>query len=364
MNKKISLKPLTILHIGSGEKLLPIFYVLRNNSYIRLKERSLKKLLKRHPEIKSSFYVDSRRLTVLKWEDYKNVLNDDDIWYICKKKFNYKIRGEVLENIKHPDGRFYIPGSSIKGSIRNGIMGYILMNNKNLRNKVEEKILNLLKIIKKNLNDATKILESSFRVGNFKDAKNDFLKFLKISDTNFTDKVAILALSVFVSNKDSFYQKNFNIFFEAILKNAEFESEVKFDEEGLKLFESKQGRFDNNLPRSLEDIFKMVDEFYRFVISKELEYIKNIKEKKEFFQKLTNKIEKIKAEKGYIMHIGYGGGLNAMSVFSVLSDNVKREFAKVITKHPGTIPPISRRYLIDEEEKPISPIGWIKVELR
>lgn len=66
-------------------------------------------------------------------------------------------------------------------------------------------------------------------------------------------------------------------------------------------------------------------------------------------------------KKYVLIHVGYGGGLMANSLFILLDEETRKQVRNIIKDHKDDEAPLTRRYLVQSENnsyRVISPIGW------
>lgn len=132
------LTPLTPIHIGSGNELTPYNYVIKNDKFYRISlERVIPQLSEKEKEeliriLETNNFIKIRsfiqKVYMPKYGYYYSCSVDEDviIKYESKiagsKKSNEENKLSVEEFIGNHIGK-YIPGSSIKGAIRNAYLG-------------------------------------------------------------------------------------------------------------------------------------------------------------------------------------------------------------------------------------------------
>jgi len=366
---KVVLQTLTPLHIGSGEKYPPCnLVVLKSgegkNHAVRLKTRKFLEIFAKHKELEDSLSTPLNR----------SIAGDltDGIFYEVSLYSDFKTRRrvpEILELIHHPDGTVYIPGSSLKGAIRLALTWHVLKNNKRY---LEE----FRKSVEKDIGDERNRSRSFHRTGRFldelfrfehRDINSDYFRFLRISDSEKVEtQVVVHDVGVFyMARQNNMPRTTFPVEFVPI--NRKFEFDVTFAEDSYRYFlEETRKRYRVNLPESLEDILKIVDEFYTEVFrfekdrfEKAGQNFKNMDTEK--IEKRFEQIEKAKKKNTFLIHVGYGGGLMANSLFILLDEETRKKARNIIKDHGNDEAPLTRRYLVQEEGgryKIISPIGW------
>lgn len=356
MKQKISvkLKSVTPVFIGSGEKYAACQIVKINSSYYKLRDMSFFRLLHNYPKLREADSL--KKITNETVRNIEREINKKDLFYEIK---NYagQINEEILQIIKHPSGSLYIPGSSIKGAIRTAIQYHIMKNNRSYFSKI---VSDALKEVQKDpkrkwsiMNDVTKKIDNHLRL-NSNEIHTDFAKFLTVRDTNLlTEPVCLVKIGIFkVMSKKLIFDKTKGTFLaEMIPPSIEFETEIIFDADQMEFVQSKLSKKYSGVPKSIKEILDCVREMYNDVIKDELNDLNPENSKYgELLKKLGEQKDKI--------HIGYGGGLKACSLFILLDEQLRKQVRNLIKNHGNDIAPLSRRVLLNKENQPMSPFGW------
>lgn len=195
----------------------------------------------------------------------------------------------------------------------------------------------------------------------------DYFRFLRISDSQtLKTQVVVHDVGIFYVARPNSHPKTFSLEFVPI--NRDFVFDVRFVKEEYDYFLTHvRKHYRVELPKSIEEIFSIVNEFYSEVFKFERERFEKAKENfkgldtskiEERFQK----IEKVLQNKKYVLiHVGYGGGLMANSLFILLDEETRKQVRNIIKDHKDDEAPLTRRYLVQSENnsyRVISPIGW------
>jgi CRISPR-associated protein Csm5 len=245
---KAKLKVVTPLHIGSGERYSALEYLYENGI---LKKYSIEKVIQVAEEEgilniladyfkreTSSGKPHSLREICDKEQDFKEV--------ILKLKPEYKIHAEIgeegkeIEEFIKSNGKIYIPGSEIKGSLRRALLFYVLMEDEKFLDKLIEKLKRAKgrKRIEKVAEEIENVVFRGERDNKpIRDAKEDVLKFLRVSDTNLItpskENLKVKEIGVFYTNSG----KRRNSFFsEVVLAGTEFKFDINVSLKALKKF--------------------------------------------------------------------------------------------------------------------------------
>ena len=367
---KVTLKTLTPLHIGSGEKYPPCNLVVlkeedNKKTAVRLNTRKFLEVLRKRPQITKEL---SKTLTL---KEVENV--EDGVFYEVSLYSDFssgKRNPEIPEVVHHPDGSVYIPGSSLKGAVKLALTWHVLRNNRNLleefRKRVQEDIKNHKKNHKRTFYGTNEFLNGLFRFDP-RGINTDYFRFLRISDSQtLKTQVVVHDVGIFYVARPNTHPRTFSLEFVPI--NRDFVFDVRFVKEEYDYFLTHvRKHYRVELPKSIEEIFSIVNEFYSEVFKFEKERFEKAKENfkgldtskiEERFQK----IEKVLQSKKYVLiHVGYGGGLMANSLFILLDEETRKQVRNIIKNHGKDEAPLTRRYLVQSENnsyRVISPIGW------
>jgi CRISPR-associated protein Csm5 len=367
---KVTLKTLTPLHIGSGEKYPPCNLVVlkeedNKKTAVRLNTRKFLEVLRKRPQITKEL---SKTLTL---KEVENV--EDGVFYEVSLYSDFssgKRNPEIPEVVHHPDGSVYIPGSSLKGAVKLALTWHVLRNNRNLleefRKRVQEDIKNHKKNHKRTFYGTNEFLNGLFRFDP-RGINTDYFRFLRISDSQtLKTQVVVHDVGIFYVARPNTHPRTFSLEFVPI--NRDFVFDVRFVKEEYDYFLTHvRKHYRVELPKSIEEIFSIVNEFYSEVFKFERERFEKAKENfkgldtskiEERFQK----IEKVLQSKKYVLiHVGYGGGLMANSLFILLDEETRKQVRNIIKDHKDDEAPLTRRYLVQSENnsyRVISPIGW------
>ena len=251
---KIKLKTLTPVHIGTGKKLSELeFY---NNHRI-----NFDKLFELLAEEKQQEFFD--------WIDQNPQINVNDI----QRKFNLKpsdiikkcglyslpssFQRDLNEGVKDSSNKLFIPGSSLKGSLRTALIYKVLASSsdKTFLSKFLDvlfkesnnlqgysgKIKNFIKSADNSLEENVFICGVQKEKNGqsetvYNDQKYDLLKLITVSDSESVETNThgeISELQVYALNKSAPH-RSFKIFTESISANAEMEFNISIDIEFLK----------------------------------------------------------------------------------------------------------------------------------
>ncbi len=262
---KAVLKTVTPLHIGNGVKYSSFEYLfeegkLKRFSFDNLIEKAekmgvLTSFLNYFKSLKNAVSLYSLSKMCSSNPYVKRVVEETEPQYILKAELK-KGNEEIEEFIKSCEG-VYIPGSEIKGSIRRALIIKALTEDEELYQQLKERLEEILKeknerSLKKKLGNVESWLESKIFRGGRKNAQDDILKFLKVSDSeplSPQDVLEVKEIGVF------YVPKKRTFFSEVVMPQNSFIFEINVDLERLKIYLENFG-----CHSSLTEIFSLSSE--------------------------------------------------------------------------------------------------------
>lgn len=251
---KVKIKTLTPIHIGTGKKLGTLEFF---NNY-RIDYDKLFEMIAEEKQEHFFQWIDQNPHISIQEIKNKFVLNQQDIINKCSiYRFSGSFQRDLNEGIKDSSYNLYIPGSSLKGSLRTALMYKVLSLSSHyqlLNNHLDFLIQqannfkgnsNRIKSLLKTADD--KLEEIVFNCGVLKqsngqtkavydDQKYDLLKLVKISDSTSAstyENGEITELQVYALKKIPPH-KTFKTYTESIKDNVEIEFDISIDIEFLK----------------------------------------------------------------------------------------------------------------------------------
>ncbi|MGQ9820190.1 MAG: type III-A CRISPR-associated RAMP protein Csm5 [Candidatus Kapaibacteriales bacterium] len=251
---KIRIKTLTPVHIGTGKKLSSLEFL--NNHRINFDK--LFDLLAEEKQDEFFAWIDQNpNLKINDIQKNFSLKSKDIIDKCALYSLPGTIQRDLNEGIKDSSYKLFIPGSSLKGSIRTALMYKVLVSNYDktfLANFFDDlikksrsfqgqsnKIKNFIKSADDKLEQEVflcgvkKIINSKEVITN-DDQKYDLLKLLTVSDSESVEtntQGEISELQVYALNKSAPH-KSFKTFTESITSNVELEFDISIDIEFLK----------------------------------------------------------------------------------------------------------------------------------
>lgn len=202
---------------------------------------------------------------------------------------------------------------------------------------------------------------------------SDYMRAFRFFDSESINiKPKIVEMRLFKLNSDrngSNYLLNLDDRAKGFIETLDEQVEVKFtvsiDFEIIDRLEEEFEKFNPSLPRSLKELIEIADKFYRKVVEEEIKFLENY-DRRALASKVVAFYNKLLKNPKKIIHLGYGGGSNAMSLFLLLRDDLRKRIRNIIKDHRNMPAPLSRRYVVLEEYnsiKALAPFGWCEVEI-
>ncbi|QEF94777.1 type III-A CRISPR-associated RAMP protein Csm5 [Methanothermobacter sp. KEPCO-1] len=353
---KCTLKVITPVHIGNGLKYGPQeFYTGKGKSgkrkldiftrvdttklYSKLDEKTREKFL--HNLTTPEFNLDG----FFKGFPAAKKAGKESVRYkgILKTKTG-QIK-EVNEHIKTSD-KLYIPGSSIKGSIRTAILYH------HIRNSDLERISDAIN--RRRYSDLKSIINGFFSAESRDAAKKSVMRFLQVTDTSTVKTPYLHEMKVLNAGRGSFGYKNFPLHLEFIPRK-ELEFEIRSTYTGIY---DDIGLGDRKKLADPETVIESLYDFSRDYIEHEIEFAS--KYSIDFLEKLYRKLRKINSPKTPLMRIGYGSGFLATTIalrFKEEDPSTYDSIRKLAGRRTYSYEFPKTRKLINGKIPP----GWVKV---
>lgn len=269
---------------------------------------------------------------------YEKIMDNGEV-----KKFKSKIEstndiGLIKENLK-TNAKSFIPGSSIKGAVRNALL-YSELDLKRVRNQQVSKIIN----------DKEKSM-------------NRVMNFVQFSDSfNTINEPTIYGVESIGTTKNTFS------FFETIDKNNSFELEYR------NTFNRSVHSFRdlNNMDLSIESIFEKLYEFSHDLIKEEIRFIEEeVTYEDRFYSEVDdgklydfyNDLKEKNAKDSPLLRLGQGSGaLTVSQLLNIKNSRSSRDFLSFRnSNHLGHRDeydfPKTRKLVANTLE----PLGWVKL---
>lgn len=248
---KIRIKTLTPVHIGTGKKLTPLEFF--NNHRI-----DFDKLFELLAEEKQQEFFDwinqNPKINVNEIQRKFNLKSNDLIKKCGLYSFPSLIQRELNEGIKDSSNKLYIPGSSLKGSLRTALI-YKVLSSSSYETFLSNFLDDLLKDSKKLQGHTKNFIKSADNkleenvficgvqkgkngkmVTVYDDQKYDLMKLITVSDSESVETNTlgeISELQVYALNKSKPH-RSFRTFTESIASDVKLEFDISIDIEFLK----------------------------------------------------------------------------------------------------------------------------------
>lgn len=274
----------------------------------------------------------------------------------------------------------YLPGSSIKGSIRTALMWNCLNERPDGMEIVQNGLQKWLDKSRIAARDLKMLDENISEVIFGKDPRSDILRVLKPSDTNLVSKSRLEVSEIKIVGNS----QEIPVYVENLKTGTELSFDVAFDNY-LITQDQNEPKFKNHpcvRYMNVQAICKACNEFSKKVIEKHLEYLwenYNCDEAAEEFDSLWNKVLSCNGNEA-ILHIGWGGGWYSTTIGLIIETlpgfstclvgnpkNWKLENTTIrnsfgLGKKPGTNKfsinfPKTKRVTLEGK-----PLGWVKLE--
>ena len=375
---KYQIETLTPVHVGSGDNLQHIDGCYDKGKWHRI---NLDKVL-------ADSATDLNNLTSamgqrgFRWT--KHLQNPEAFATYSLPCLHSPEEVEIREAIKHIDHRPFIPGSTLKGTIRTALL-WDLINESNEHYK--ETLSNLEKLAgqesrgnPRNERPARGIEKNVLG----EDPNRDLLRALQISDTAPIEVSALeigTAWTVTLDSNDDLVQKvernrEYKTFVEQIQKEQRLPFSIKIDKWLLKQPAKKGLGFDKVQKNALHSIAAICNTNARFWMEEEQGFFDDyaLTEIADCYDGLLNALDSL-TDGAFITQIGWGSGYNANTITrlfaegedvpeNLLMDLRKRFRLGQSRSQPGTYDerefPKTRR-IFYRGQNPVSPFGWVKI---
>ena len=371
---KAVLHSVTPIYIGSHETERPIvnFAIVKRNNQpkvVAIKEQKVLEYLNRYYKNEKAFKEKLSGFLSLK--DVEVLAKDVRYFLHLPSNDVRNLRNNarsIRPIIRDPYSRPYIPGSSLKGAIRTALLYHFMKQNPSMVERLNREIEQYIDTMKKKKKRIPRDLSRKMQIdrrnlidfiegsflrselnakGKASKQHTDILRTLRITDSKLLprDACTLYEVKVYRTVKTQLppklEPKGFSIFLEAIPPNTKIEFEITIDRWLLKKFKKT---FD------LEDILlESLREFSAKIIEEDK------------WIKLPN-LHKPSSQDVNI-RIGFGSGLIATSLFSLLDSNLRKIIRDIMKGHfdDEYIPSSRKVVLLNDHPKWL--LGWGKLEL-
>lgn len=318
MIKKWNVKiyPISPIHIGDGEILDPTEYIAKDGFVYYLNQTVYISELLQSGCVELKNALDKMDLSNIIQILEKNFLEKNRLHWISRTSVSQSFCNTWKQDLSNSrnsqqlhrfiqnklNGQPYIPGSSIKGSIRTAVLSGLAED----ESKFKE-ISRLANSTRANSQSAEAILLNATNRNGRMAVSEDPFKYLKVSD-------------VFIEPQDLFIDKimrvnmakeELPIFYEMIKEeSAEFNFSIHVDQ-----------RFET----TCDYLFYEINKFYKRLASSDLQWIEgNVANSLDYRNNLATKVNSIKsAENRCLIRLGFGSGQRSISLEPFWKKNLK-----------------------------------------
>lgn len=321
---KFILTPVTPLHIGNGERVLPYEYVYLNDYIYKL---NLSVLYENLSQDNKRIFEKHMEMGLIALRDWINSFYNESLGYGSKIKasmsfsenYNKRHRGVsnskeessfVLNSFANNFGRAYIPGSSIKGALRSACL-YSIGKKMNIFD-YEVKKDNRGRIDVKKSEDE-KAVSYEISILNRRGSFSDPFKSIKITDSMpVAEALQAHDISIFTLRKQGF-EKDASCY--ALCTKSIYSSGGSVDfEMGMKIFDGYYTFGNVKIRINLDDILYYVNEKSSDMLENEIQfytYKAKYYKTKELYENLKELYEKLDKNSEALIRIGQGSGFDS-----------------------------------------------------
>lgn len=325
---KVIIQPITPIHIGSGNEILPYEYVIRDNYFykinmIEIYDKFDKESKKQFENLISKGLIEVRNWIKQNYNESWGYTYKISVTSEFEKIYNKKIGGvsnkneenelAINEFIKSFD-RFYIPGSAVKGAIRSA---YVMSKgnfNYNLE-KTKDKVPRIKISFPNNKKESDTYESNTLR---YRNAKQDPFKAVKITDLVSNDldmKVGEVRMYTYKKRENDFV-KAMPVYEEMIKGSMENSDKNNIFEGKLQTFFGFYEKNALELKIVVKDIIKALNEKAKKMIENELKFYKkaHFKDTLDVYQEIE-KISNSLSENEAIIRLGKGCGFESNTFY-------------------------------------------------
>jgi CRISPR-associated protein Csm5 len=371
--KRIRLKTLSPIHIGSVEqKITPFEYIQQGQYVYQISDEKVSLFLQQKNLIDS--YVsavekEGHRFRLSEFfKNNKITLTETDLINISEGR-KTRLLGSGLQDyrpfIRDGFGKLYIPGTSIKGAIRTAILYNALLNCKTkdpdgFQKKIVEPIERTepFKFKKKNPFEwvQKEWLENFNLLEKTKSPNTDWLRMLHISDA-YPIKLTetnLIPINILKKETTGWLFKSVNtgqkttIWVEVIPKDTIIEFDMTWDEKLLESFKAENNAL--SLPENIDQVLESIKKLTSDIVDFEKKFTRDHNLAKWYESNNPN------------FRIGFGSGMISTTMALLLPEEVRKMIRNYAGKNKGgNVAPKSRRVWINNNEA--IPLGWAGIEV-
>jgi CRISPR-associated protein Csm5 len=366
------LTSLSPFHIGNGDDLDPFSIVIHNNYLYRLNQLKFIHYLLKEKEKEFQKVMYTGGIVAIR-QFFQQNFNPEvkDTWFYKYKIFPYTAK-EYEEKIKSSGNQGlikefirntalyqpYIPGSSIKGSIRTAILSTLLefkdiklykyKNNNSNDEEVQGSLLKYRKYNEKRGKETNDITADPFKFFKFADIPfgNELISLYEVKVINFTPDSNNTQSNNSTKDKEKSNKTNGIPLYMELGMSFENSQSLK-SELTLTMTDSNNQGLKQLLPKgkdSLPNFIQMIKVYYKTQFEKEINLLLNDSKLKDAYNNIQSSFNNTeKKENECIIRLGFGSGQNYCT------------YAKMDYK------PKTRRIVVKENTEIAFPLGWFKM---
>ncbi len=367
---KVRIKTKSPVHIGSELGKISRFEFLVDGSFVypvsedRLSKFLLEKNLiqdyvneveEKGNRFNLQLFLRNKRI-VLTEQDRVELSNGRKIKVFGNPDFIVEFRPFIRDGFSN----IYIPGTSLKGSIRTAIFYNIL---RELKNSKQDDFKNIEDRINTDINERKKpknffewaekdFLQNFELFSKKKEPNTDWLRMLHISDAYPLRNIQTVLIPVNVIKKEQqwrFKQENnqrpTTIWIECVPEGTLFEFEMMWDKSLMKEFNNVKYK----LPKKISDVITAIESFSKDMYDYE----------KKFLEGNTNLLNWYNQTKANF-RIGFGSGMISTTVIMLVNEQLRKKIRDFAGQRREDEAPKSRR--IWNNNNQYIPLGWTYLE--
>lgn len=270
---------------------------------------------------------------------------------------------EARPFIRNAFGKAYIPGSSLKGMLRQSLAFSLLCTDPERAKKLRVRFNFLIEMMrnanKQNIRDIRRKdrqrmneLESLFRSSKDRpDPKNDIMRAIRISDSELSDRPLVMAgVNIFTARGDRVQPLSGNTpatFCEVVEPGAEFRFDLDIDTPLLKNLLGGDPSVQLSQP---EDILAALADHAEIMNTFEKAYLED-----HGLTALWDPKYDDPGDDAVTVRLGWGSGWTGATLFPILAYDPERETASR---------PLSRKFVVSSANQPILMLGWAALTLK
>ena len=382
MKQKYQLQILTPVHIGSGETLNHIDGCYINGRWYRI---DLDKVLA-HPGTDLNALTSDMGQRDFRWQSYlrehSTDLSELSAYSLPCSQSPEEV--EIREAIKTVENRPYIPGSTLKGTIRTALLGELISES----HAIYDESLSQLKTVinqrprgnPRRQQPARPIEALAFG----RDPNRDLLRALQVSDTTPLNSESLeigMAWTVTLDRNHKLVQKidrgrEYKNFVQQFQTGQSLTFTLKIDELLFREREEERLGFNNLQAQALRDISEVCRSAIHVLMDRELEFFEthNLPEMANFYDRLIQLNNNL-PEGAFLLQIGWGTGYHANTVTALFTEDEQapENLLMDLRKHfrlgesrsqrgqydPREFP--KTRRILYQGQNPVAPLGWVKI---